>query len=298
MQNETSGVAILVIAFNRPEMFELCLQEISKIKPKKILIAIDGPRKDVEGDLVNVAACKVKIKSIDWDCDIKTHFSQENMGVGLWPKMAIDFAFENVNNLIVIEDDVRIKPNFYDLVNEALIDFSKDERAFAICASNLSDRRQLEKNKPLYKSKYFSGWGWATTREKWSEYQFEPRYISLRKAITKNNFNIPVGLYFWINFMLIKYQKLKAWDYQVNNLIFEKNYYVYQTFENMAINVGTGSDATHTKNLPKMVFGNNVGSVDYFPPEEDISYLNDKQWRRDLLILLAKLIRLKFKKNV
>ena len=70
--------------------------------------------------------------------------------------MAIDFAFENVNNLIVIEDDVRIKPNFYDLVNEALIDFSKDERAFAICASNLSDRRQLGKNKPLYKSKYFS----------------------------------------------------------------------------------------------------------------------------------------------
>ena len=68
--------------------------------------------------------------------------------------------------------------------------------------------------------------------------------------------------------------------------------------ENMAINVGTASDATHTKNLPKMVFGNNASSVVYFPPEEDISYSNDKQWRRDLVILVGKLIRLKFKKNV
>ena len=298
MQNETSGVPILVIAFNRPKIFELCLHEISKIKPKEIFIAIDGPRKNVESDLVNISSCKSLIKLIDWDCDIKTYFSNENMGAGLWPIMAINFAFENVYNLIIIEDDVLIKSNFYDLVNKSLIDFSKDERAFAICASNLSDIRNLGKNNPLYKSKYFSGWGWATTRKKWSEYQFEPTFISLRKVITENEFNIPVGLYFWVNFMLVKYKKLAAWDYQVNNLIFEKKYYVYKTVENMAINIGVGSDATHTKKLPKMVFGNHADSEEYSPPEAAINYLNDKQWRRDLVILLGQLIRLKFKKNV
>jgi hypothetical protein len=57
---------ILLIAFNRPEFLRDQISQISKVKPRRIFIAVDGARNEAEEKIC--AQTRAAVKLIDWDC--------------------------------------------------------------------------------------------------------------------------------------------------------------------------------------------------------------------------------------
>ena len=76
MKEKKFNTPILFIIFNRPDTTDIVFAEIKKIRPKKLFIAADGPRKNVPEDYKKCAKTRELIKKIDWSCDVKTLFQK------------------------------------------------------------------------------------------------------------------------------------------------------------------------------------------------------------------------------
>ena len=300
--NNANSLAVLLIAFNRPALTRSALQMISKFEPTVFFYSVDGPRENSTEDLSSVELCRNLIKDFDWNCDLFTNFSTTNYGSGVWPYKSISWAFSHVEKLLIIEDDVFISEDFYRQSISLLDKYKAQKEVFSICASNISDLDAIEQSNDLFFSKYFSGWGWATWKDRWEEYRFditnEPK-VRFLKLLFANNGNAIISLYFLINFYLVKRNKIQAWDYQINHLLFSGNRYVIKFKKNLSSNLGVGKNATHTKYLPKIQVNKIDGSYDSkirtaLIPEEE------KKWRksRTRFIVNSWLLRVRnFDKN-
>ena len=80
---------ILFIVFNRPSTTKQVFDRIRLIKPKYLYVAADGPRVNNSSDIQNCNQVKSIINEIDWDCELKTLYRDENLGCGVAPSQAI-----------------------------------------------------------------------------------------------------------------------------------------------------------------------------------------------------------------
>ena len=70
---------ILIIAFNRPNHLRQLIESLKQINPVDLYIFCDGPRDWVQDDLQKcLEVKKIIIQNIDWDCNLKTNFSNKN----------------------------------------------------------------------------------------------------------------------------------------------------------------------------------------------------------------------------
>lgn len=292
-----NDIPILIIAFNRVEVTQSLFESLREIAPRKIFYSIDGPRLNNENDLKFNRSLRELVSIIDWPCSVETLFSETNFGSGLWPYKSISWALTKSPSIIVLEDDVRITNSFYQLAGFCLNKFENDKEIFAICASNICDPKGSEESNFIASSKYFSGWGWAIWSDRWEEYKFDVnqlKKLSFFSLLKQNNYNLLITLYFWFNFYKVKNNLVKAWDYQINYLLFTTNKKVIKSDKNLSINLGTGFSATHTKKLPELRMNR--------LPFKDLNYVFDlsidpkkeKLWRKSRFIFLIKSLLLRF----
>ena len=97
---------VLFLIFNRPDVTEKVFSQIKKATPKQLFIAADGPRAANAEDQVECAKTRqLVLDMIDWECEVKTLFREENLGCGLAVSQAITWFFEHVEMGIILEDD-------------------------------------------------------------------------------------------------------------------------------------------------------------------------------------------------
>jgi hypothetical protein len=96
---------VLFLIFNRPDTTQQVFNEIQKAKPARLFVAADGPRGNKPDDAERCQAARGIIKQVDWDCKVKTLFQKRNLGCGLGPVTAINWFFDNVERLQLIEKD-------------------------------------------------------------------------------------------------------------------------------------------------------------------------------------------------
>lgn len=285
-----NSLPVLLIAFNRPSLTKASLEMISKLKPDRLFFSVDGPRENSLDDSINIDLCKNLIQDLDWKCKIFTNFSNTNFGSGIWPYKSINWAFSHVEKLLIIEDDVLITEDFYRESNNLLNQFQELKNVFAICASNISDLDAGEQSNEFFFSKYFSGWGWATWKDRWEDYRFdittEPK-MGFLKLLSANNGNVVISLYFLINFYLVKRSKIQAWDYQINHLLFSSERLVIKFKKNLSSNIGVGDGATHTKYLPKIKV-NKIEGPYGSQSKILVSADEEQKWRKSLISFLLK----------
>ena len=83
---------VLFLVFNRLDTTKQVFEAIRRAKPPRLYVAADGPRADHRGEDEKVQAVRDYIlSSIDWDCEVKTLFRDENLGVKRAVSSAIDF---------------------------------------------------------------------------------------------------------------------------------------------------------------------------------------------------------------
>ena len=289
-------VPILLVSFNRPEFTKRALQNLKSIRPPVIFFSVDGPRKNYDDDIFKVMQCRALITEISWDCEIHVNFSESNYGCGPWMVNSINWAFQFVSELLILEDDVEISREFYDSASHFLVSEQESESIFAICASNFGFSAKKSYQSDYFKSVYFSGWGWATWKGKWNTYDYEiskNRRINLLKLLKVNNFNPFIIFYFLFNFYLVKRSKISTWDYQINYLMFLDDLYVIKPYRNLSRNSGGGESATHTKYLPTFniqELPEHVGIIYDLDFDEDF----DKIWRKSRILFLYKSFLMRF----
>ncbi len=239
---------ILFLTFNRLDTTRRVFEEIKKAKPLKFYIASDGPREDVLGEYEKVREVRNFIESnIDWECEVKTLFRENNLGCKIAVSSAIDWFFENEERGIILEDDCLPNQSFFRFCEELLIKYENDERIALISGDNFNKKKIGEAD--YYFSKIPCIWGWATWRRTWEKYDVNmakfPEFKKngeIKKIWSDRNIQN-----YWLYILNEAYNnKIDTWDYQLAFSLFLNNTFCICPNVNLVSNIGFREDATNT----------------------------------------------------
>lgn len=244
--------AVLLICFNRPDTTKVVFESIRQVKPKKLYVAIDGPRinKPGESDLCGEV---LKItKDVDWECEMDYLVRDKNLGCKIGVTTSITWALANEDRIIIIEDDIVATPAFFYFADEMLEKYKNEKNIAAISANNYTPMENIQ-NDYLF-SKYGHIWGWATWKRAWDAFDVEIRYI---ESDIKNGHLKSLGLdiqelkYFKKRakkmLKLINNGQINTWDYQFGYYRIRNNLLSIVPKVNLASNIGISSSRTNSK---------------------------------------------------
>lgn len=242
--------AVLFLVFNRPEVTAQVFQAIRQAKPPRLYVAADGPRADRPGESERCAEVRRITTTVDWPCEVKTLFHDKNLGCKIGVSSGISWFFENENEGIILEDDCLPSLSFFWFCQELLEKYRSDERIGQICGSAfVAEFAPLDRQASYLFSKYGPIWGWASWRRAWAYYDSDilnwphmKEQVWLDSAYDDDNekeARLILGEKLYRN-------EIDTWDYQWG---FAKNYQSALSIipaRNMIVNIGFGSEATHT----------------------------------------------------
>lgn len=246
---------ILFIVFNRPQNAQRVFDRIRQVQPKYLFVAADGPRHNKPEDVEKCADTRKIIEQIDWDCELKTLFRDENRGCGYGPAEAITWFFEYVDAGIILEDDCLPSLSFFPFCAELLEMYKEDRSIFMISGTNpLSVWKP--KKKSYFLSKMGGSWGWATWKRAWQYFDhdmkawYQPGIVTILNNKIKNK---KILSHLIKEFEVYSHydRKEDVWDYQwLFSRIMQEAITIVPSV-NLISNIGFGEDATHTKGLDK-----------------------------------------------
>lgn len=254
---------VLFIIFNRPDTTEKVFEEIKKAKPLKLFVAADGTRTDKENEAEKCQQTRNIIEKIDWDCEVKTLFRDNNLGCKNAVSSAITWFFENIEEGIILEDDCLPTQSFFRYCEEMLEKYRYNERIMHISGENPINREFGEAS--YYFTKTAHIWGWASWRRAWKLYDVEMKSYS---EFIKNNkinevFERDYHRKYWLKvFNRVTEGKINTWDYQWMYALYRNNGLSIIPNKNMISNIGFNTEATHTSEFDTRLANRSVFDID------------------------------------
>ena len=245
----TTPVALLI--FNRPDTTERVFREIAKAKPPKLLVVADGPRVNRAGEYEKCQQTRAIIQKVDWDCEVITNFSENNMGCKLRVASGIDWVFEQVEEAIILEDDCLPEPSFFQFCEEMLTRYRYNDRVSMVSGGNLQfgQRRGLAS---YYFSRYTHIWGWASWRRAWQHYDRDIKLWPQFKdeGWIETLFPNKGEQEYWRNsFQMVYDGSLDTWDCSWTFTALLRGMLQVVPNVNLISNIGFGPEATHTHDV-------------------------------------------------
>ncbi|CEN43422.1 conserved hypothetical protein [Capnocytophaga canis] len=241
---------ILFLIFNRPDTTLRVFEEIKKIKPSYLYVACDGARKEREGEEERVKNTRdVVIKNIDWECEVKTLFREENLGCREAVSSAITWFFDNEEMGIILEDDCLPSQSFFPFCEELLSRYRDDTRVWLVGGTNFLSEVTSKNEESYYFSKYDRSWGWASWRRAWENYDKEMKNwpkIKKEKYLENILYSKKEADIFTREFDAVYEGKIDTWDYQWLYTILINSGKSIIPNVNLISNIGFGDNATHT----------------------------------------------------
>ncbi|MDD3140283.1 MAG: hypothetical protein PHX08_15085 [Lachnospiraceae bacterium] len=163
---------IAYIIFNRLDCVQESFQCIKKIRPPKLYLISDGPRKEKPGESEKVEAVRSYVESqIDWPCDVKRIFAEQNMGCKYRIYSGLNWVFEQEEQAIILEDDCVPLDCFFQYCQELLDLYRDNEQVMMISSFNILHTQKSKES--YFFSKFPSVWGWATWKSAWNKIDLE-----------------------------------------------------------------------------------------------------------------------------
>ena len=277
--------AVLFIIFNRPDTTKQVFDRIRAAKPPRLYVAADGPRQSKPHEKDLCVAARAVVSEIDWACEVKTLFRDENLGCKNAVSSAIDWFFEHEEEGIILEDDCLPAASFFNFCDTLLEKYRYDTRIRHITGCNLQQGKKWGAD-TYYFSNMTHVWGWAGWRRVWKDYDKTLNKYNTEDVSNKlsNIFDdqLIVSSLKHI-FDEVKAGKIDTWDYQLD---FANLFYIVLSIipnENLISNIGFGSNATHTtdnNSLYSNITLKEIGEIThpgYFLPEKQADLLVLKQ---------------------
>jgi hypothetical protein len=241
---------IVLICFNRPLETKKVFNKIKFIKPKKLFLIMDGPRRGSNNDIVNCFLVKNIITQISWKCRVYKNFSKKNLGLKNRIVTGLDWVFSKTNSAIILEDDCLPSNNFFKFCEELLIYYKKNNLVKFITGNNFQ-KSMLNIKADYYFSKYSHIWGWATWKDTWKLYcdnnKMWDKYLRSKEfyRICPNFSEIK---YWRSMFSKVKNGSLKSWSIYLLFTLWKNGGMTATPNINLVKNLGFNNRATNTKN--------------------------------------------------
>ena len=240
--------AVLFLVFNRPDTTAQVFDAIRKARPPRFYVAADGPRANREGEAERVATVREIATAVDWPCEVKTLFREENLGCKSGVSGGITWFFDHEEQGIILEDDCLPHLDFFPFCETLLNRYADDERVSVITGNNFQDGRHRG-DASYYFSKYNHCWGWATWRRAWQYYQgdlsFWPQWRTSADwpRLTPD----PVERAYWGRiFERVRARAIDSWAYPWTGCVWYQGGLTATPNVNLVSNIGFGVDSTHT----------------------------------------------------
>ncbi len=253
---------VLFLIFNRPETTQRVFEAIRAARPPRLYVAGDGPRADNENDAVRVREARQIATAVDWPCEVSTLFRDENLGCKLGPSQAITWFFRHEERGIILEDDCVPESTFFDYCEWALDEFSEEPKVWHVNGNNYDAPPSLFGGADTAFIPLPQVWGWATWRDRWTQYQANPFYLVKPVVEHSRDWRISgVSRANKLRHLGKLLDGLDAWGYQWQMTVLNARGLAMCPRSNLISNIGDGSEATHTSggsnlHLPTRPFTN------------------------------------------
>ncbi len=159
---------ILLLCFNRPLHIKRLIAVLRPLAPKNLYVHCDGPRRKHESDIEMVAKVREVIsQDIDWECNLKTYFRAENVGLRNSVVGAINWLFEYEEYVVVFEDDCLPDPGVFPFCSELLQRFAGNDEIMHISCTNWAAAHTQHRADSYLFSHFAFVTGWATWKRAW-----------------------------------------------------------------------------------------------------------------------------------
>ena len=278
---EEMHTAVLFLVFNRPDTTKQVFEVIRQARPPRLYVGADGSR---DGKIDEKGRCEEVRKiatSVDWPCEVKTLFREENLGCRRGVSGAIDWFFKHEPEGIILEDDCLPSPTFFQFCQDLLEYYRNDERVMMIGGVNFQSGWRRTDNS-YYFSNYTHIWGWASWRRAWQHYDVTMsqwpfiRDYGYLKDIYKNQRLIQN----WTHIFEQVYQeRIDTWDYQWHLACLAQHGLCILPNINLVSNLGFNAEATHTVTVNRLA--NMPSGNMFFPLKHPSSMIRDDvaDWR-------------------
>ena len=242
-------VPVLFLVFNRPAVTRRVFDRIAEARPAKLLLVADGPRSDRPGEEELCREVREIVSGVDWPCEVHTNFAPGNLGCFQRVATGLDWAFDVVEELVILEDDCLPDMSFFPFCQELLRRYRGDSRIAFISGTNLVEAH-LKTQYDYYFSRQGRIWGWATWRSRWQDYD---RYLSNWPELRSSEalaeiFDRPRDIAYWTGIFdaMFAGRRTDTWDYQWTYTNFFNHRMAIVPRVNLIMNIGFGTTATHT----------------------------------------------------
>jgi hypothetical protein len=247
---------ILLIMFNRPKTTSIVFESIRKMRPPKLYIAADAPRPGNETDEEKCRLTRAVTENIDWLCDVRRLYHEQNLGCSFGPRAAFDWFFSNESEGIILEDDCVPNLDFFTFTSEMLVRYRDNSRIISINGSNLGYK--LNNGDSYSYSRFMNMWGWATWADRAQEIDYSlSTWKQVRHPIwfvyshmRQHLFDTDINWYkYWQHKfdLTVTKETVTWWDWQwIYHQITNQKLSIVPDV-NLVTNIGFDRDATHTQ---------------------------------------------------
>jgi hypothetical protein len=130
------SVPIMITTFLRYEEVSELLNVLSFVKPTKLFITSDGPRDHEER--LRIIKVRELLDNIPWECEVHRLYHDSNLGIHKNVELAFEYAFNLVDRLIFMEDDVLPSIYFFDFVAKMLDFYELDINVKMVNGHNMA----------------------------------------------------------------------------------------------------------------------------------------------------------------
>ena len=137
---------VVFIIFNKIEATEKVFEVLKRVRPSKLFIIADGPRKEKpEEDFICAQVRKIT-EEINWECEVFRNYADENLGLRKRIMTGLHWVFQNVMEAIIIEDDCLPDDSFFKFCQDMLKKYEHNEKVLTISGNKILSDIKLEKS--------------------------------------------------------------------------------------------------------------------------------------------------------
>lgn len=244
------NAAVLFLVFNRPDVTARCFEAIRAARPPRLYVAADGPRAEREGEAARCDSVRAIATDVDWPCEVRTLFRDENLGCRQAVSGALDWFFAAEEQGIVLEDDCLASPEWFPFAEEMLERFHDDERVMCISASHFHGAAHRPADSYFF-SRYNHCWGWASWRRAWAMYDDDMvDWPALRQTAWLRVVGHGSYLFqrYWTRLFDVvrEGRRMDSWAYRWTYSCWVQSGLTVLPGRNLVSNIGFDADATHT----------------------------------------------------
>ncbi len=261
MKKALLNVPVLMVFFIRPDNFRQVFDAVKQARPAQLFLFQDGARENHPTDETNRMACRKVLDDIDWECDVKTFYPDFNYGVDASVYAAIRWAFESVDRLIILEDDIVASQSFFQFC-ETLLEEYKDDQDIAMIGGMNHLGTYKDKESSYIFAQSCAIWGWATWKrffDSWDRtlgfLDNQEKLKKIKKQLTPSDFRAQMNKAKRVRKQALSDENKASFEASATSARLLNGQCAIVPTKNLTTNIGIGADTFHAADSLKKLSG-------------------------------------------